>query len=305
MAAKGGPEVRIGGAERLSVVERIGGAERISGIDRRVIYVLLIAVIAFALIRPVGLAIRATPETMKVHDAISGLPSGSILWMGFEFDAGAVPELMPAAEMVIRDAFDKDLRIVSGGMWQMAGDLGMQAFDAVLPDYPDKRYGIDFVNIGYRPGRDLWLDQMTRDAWVASSGVDVTGTSFTELPLMAEFRSLKDAKFLMVFVTGTPGTPEYIKVVSAPLGKPLGVSCTSVEAPGTMPYLSSGQVVGGILGMKGAAEYETLLGRPGLATAGMDAQSFAHALIVLLILLGNAGYLIERRSKQRRGVRCP
>lgn len=301
MGDMGASEVKNGAGVRS------GGVGRMGDIDRLVIYVLLTAVIGFALIRPVGLAIRPTAETVKVHDAISGLPSGSILWMGFEFDAGAVPELMPAAEMVIRDAFDRDLRIVSGGMWQMAGDLAMQAFDAVLPDYPGKRYGIDFVIIGYRPGRDLWLDQMTRDAWAASSGVDLTGASFSELPLMAEFRSLKDARFLMVFAAGTPGTPEYIKVAAAPLGKPLGVSCTSVEVPGTMPYLSSGQIVGGILGMKGAAEYETLLGHSGPATAGMDAQSFAHALMVLLILGGNAGYFIERRRTcgQGRGAGCP
>ncbi len=270
---------------------------KIGNIDRRIIYVLLVAVIAFALIRPVGLAIKVSPETEKVHNAISALPSGSIVWMGFEFDAGAVPELMPAAKMVIRDAFDKDLRIVAGGMWQMAGDMGTQAFESVLPDYPDKQYGVDFVNIGYRPGRDVWLDQMTRDAWAASSNVDVTGKNFSDLPLMADFRSLKDAKFLMVFSTGTPGTPEYIKVASGPLGKPLGVSCISVEVPGTMPYISSGQVVGGILGMKGAAEYETLMKKPGSATAGMDAQSFAHALIIVFIFLGNVGYLIEKRHK--------
>jgi len=274
---------------------------QIGNIDRRIIYVLLIVVIAFALIRPVGLAIKVSPETEKVHNAISGLPEGSVIWMGFEFDAGAVPELLPAAKMVIREAFNKDLRIVAGGMWQMAGDMCNQAFDAVLPDYPDKLYGVDYVNIGYRPGRDVWLDQMTRNAWAASSNVDVNGKAFADLPLMSDFKSLKDAKFLMVFSTGTPGTPEYIKVASGPLGKPLGVSCISVEVPGTMPYISSGQIVGGILGMKGAAEYETLMGQPGSATAGMDAQSFAHALIIVFIILGNIGYLIERKSKQRRG----
>lgn len=273
---------------------------KLGDIDRRIIYVLLVAVIVFALIRPVGLAIKVSAETEKVHNAISGLPSGSIMWMGFEFDAGAVPELLPAAKMVIREAFDRGLRIVAGGMWQMAGDMCTQAFDAVLPDYPGKQYGLDFVNIGYRPGRDVWLDQMTRDAWAASGKVDVNGKNFSGLPLMFDFRSLKDATFLMVFSTGSPGTPEYIKVASGPLGKPLGVSCTSVEVPLTMPYISSGQVVGGILGMKGAAEYETLMKKPGSATAGMDAQSFAHALIIGFIVLGNIGYLIEKNSKQRR-----
>jgi hypothetical protein len=51
-------------------------------------------------------------------------------------------------------------------------------------------------------------------------------------------------------------------------------------------------------GLRGAAEYEALLGRRGVATAGMDAQSATHALIIVLILVGNVGYLASRRRGQ-------
>lgn len=271
---------------------------KIANIDRRIIYLLLIAVIAFALLRPVGLAIKVSPETMKVYKAIDSIPKGSIVWLGFDFDAGAIPELMPAAKMVVRQAFQKDLRIVAGGMWQMSGDVATQAFDAVAPDYPGKKYGVDWVNIGYRPGNAVWLDQMVQDAWKASAGQDAYGRKFESLPLMAEFRTMKDAQFIMEFSTGTPGGPEYIKTVSGPFGIPMGQACISVEVPTTMPYISSGQLVGGVLGMKGAAEYETLMEKPGSATAGMDAQSFAHALIIGFILLGNIGHVIEKRQSR-------
>lgn len=269
---------------------------KIANIDRRVIYLLLIAVIALALLRPIGLAIVVSPETMKVYNAIDNIPSGSIIWMGFDFDAGAIPELMPAAKMVVRQAFQKDLRIVAGGMWQMSGDVATQAFEAVAGDFPNKQYGVDWVNIGYRPGTAVWLDQMVQDVWRAAAGQDAYGRKFEELPLMAEFKSMKSAEFIMEFSTGTPGGPEYIKTVSGPLGTPMGQACTSVEVPGTMPYISSGQLIGGVLGMKGAAEYETIMGKPGSATAGMDAQSFAHALIIGFILLGNVGYVIDKRK---------
>jgi hypothetical protein len=208
---------------------------KIANIDRRIMYLLLVAVIAFALIRPVGLAIKVSPETMKVYNAIAALPETSIIWMGFEFDAGAIPELMPAAKMVIREAFDRNLKIVAGGMWQMAGDVTNQAFDAVLPDCPNKQYGVDYVSIGYRPGRDVWLDQMTRDAWAASANQDYKGTKFADLPLMSQFKSLKDAKFLMVFSTGTPSTPEYIKVASGPLANRLASRASRSRSPEPCP----------------------------------------------------------------------
>ena len=51
--------------------------------------------------------------------------------------------------------------------------------------------------------------------------------------------------------------------------------------------------------MPGAAEYETLVGEPGIGTSGMDAQSLAHLIIVLFIIFGNIGYFIERNKRKR------
>ncbi len=39
---------------------------------------------------------------------------------------------------------------------------------------------------------------------------------------------------------------------------------------------------------------------PGTGTKGMEAQSVAHVLIILFIVLGNVGFLIERRRKHAR-----
>jgi len=40
----------------------------------------------------------------------------------------------------------------------------------------------------------------------------------------------------------------------------------------------------------GAAEYEVLVGRPGEAAGGMDAQSLGHLAIVITVIIGNIGY---------------
>jgi hypothetical protein len=72
-------------------------------------------------------------------------------------------------------------------------------------------------------------------------------------------------------------------------------------APEAYPLLDSGQLVGMLTGMRGAAEYETLLGSrsPGFAVTAMAGQSFAHLFILGLIALGNlpilAGVLARRR----------
>jgi hypothetical protein len=48
--------------------------------------------------------------------------------------------------------------------------------------------------------------------------------------------------------------------------------------------------------MKGSAEYEKLVNKPGLATIGMDSQSIAHMLIIGFIILGNLLYWREKRK---------
>jgi hypothetical protein len=64
---------------------------------------------------------------------------------------------------------------------------------------------------------------------------------------------------------------------------------------GLYPYLKTGQLTGLIGGLRGAAEYEKLVEKPGKGILGMKAQSIAHIAIILLVLIGNASYLISRR----------
>jgi hypothetical protein len=276
--------------------------EKIANIDRRIIYILLVAVIFIVLLRPVGLAIQVSSYTQKIYDYVNSVPEGSYMWLGFEFDASNIPELLPSAKIMIRQAFDRNIKIVSGGMWATAGDMANLAFDAITPEYPNKKYGVDYVNLGYRPGSAILLDQANQDLWKAFTGVDYRGQSFTTLPIMQNFKSMKDAKFVFACVGGGSGYPEYIKATTGPLNLPFMVACVSTDVPGVMAYIVSGQIISAFFGMKGGAEYETLYKKPGSATAGMDAQSFAHALIILFIIMGNVGYLAGRKKSGKGGT---
>ncbi|MFM8552667.1 MAG: hypothetical protein ACKOCD_10255, partial [Nitrospiraceae bacterium] len=80
-----------------------------------------------------------------------------------------------------------------------------------------------------------------------------------------------------------------------------GGGCTGVIAPGLYPLLRSGQINGLIGGLRGAAEYEVLIGQKGRAVAGMDAQSVTHFAIIVLVILCNVFYLSIRKAKRIQG----
>ena len=45
--------------------------------------------------------------------------------------------------------------------------------------------------------------------------------------------------------------------------------------------------------------YEKLTGKKGTGTVGMDAQSIAHVLIVVFVLLGNIGMFVSGRKEPK------
>ena len=78
----------------------------------------------------------------------------------------------------------------------------------------------------------------------------------------------------------------------------MGCGVTAVSAPKYYAFVGSGQLVGLLGGMKGAAEYEILLNEKDDAVKGMSAQSLVHLLIIALVILGNLGFFLG--SKRRR-----
>ena len=120
-----------------------------------------------------------------------------------------------------------------------------------------------------------------------------------EIPMMNGITKFKDFAFLFSVSSGYPGTIEWVQYAADPTGVPMSSGVTSIQVNEVMPYVQSGQMVGLLAGMPGAAEYESLIGEKGSATSGMDAQSIAHLVIVLFIVLGNTAYFIERKRSKK------
>jgi len=274
----------------------LGVLDRISNLDRRIIFVAVALAVILPLLIPVGLPVEVTPPVQKVYDLIESLQAGSVVMVSIDYDPSGAPELYPATLSVMRQCFARNLKMMVIGMWATGVPLGQRALSQVAVAEYHKKYGVDFVNFGFRPGGAVMLVNLGRNIHDVCKQ-DVYGTPIGDIPMMEEIRSAKDIAFTITFSMGDPGSDQWIWYYHARYRGNLATAQTAIGAPKYYQYMQTGQLVGLIGGMKGAAEYERLVNQPGLATVGMDAQSIAHMLIIGFIVLGNVIYWLEKRKK--------
>jgi hypothetical protein len=113
--------------------------------------------------------------------------------------------------------------------------------------------------------------------------------------------SLRDVNYAISLGAGNPGVEAWYVFGKDKYKFELGGGCTGVMAPGLYPLLRSGQINGLIGGLRGAAEYEILIGQKGKAVAGMDAQSATHLAIIVLVIMCNLFYFSSRNRARQQG----
>ncbi|MGI6642578.1 MAG: hypothetical protein ACOX3V_00945 [Bacillota bacterium] len=273
--------------------------DRLANVDRRAYYVVLILVVALPIIKPWGLPIRVSKSTQDFYDAIEAVPNGGTIALAIDYRSDCIVELNPQVLCIYRHAWAKDIKII---MWSNV-DEGANVTEPITRQIGEelgKTYGVHWVNLGFKPGGDATKVKMVDNFWEGAAYVDMNGTPLDQLPIMQGFNSLKDADLLINMMAVVPSPAEaFLKMVAIPHKVPMAVGTTAIQAPTEMPYYSSGQYKGLLSGLRGAAEYEFLLNSPGSAMVGMDAQSAAHILVILLIVLGNLGYFLSERKNTK------
>ncbi len=263
-------------------------------IDRRIIFALILVAVVWPLLRPMRLPIDVSPPVQSLYDAVEAVPPGSIVMLGADYSPDTMPELQPMVETFIRHAFSRDLRVVIACLWPASPPLVETALTPLAEEF-GKVDGVDYVNLGYMAGGTVTILGM--GASIPNTfPAAYDGTPVGEIPLMQEVWNFDDIALVMEVSAGTPGTREWVQQAQSRFRVTLASGTTAVGAPNFYPYIQSGQLVGLLGGLKGAAEYETLVGVPGDATSGMDAQSIVHAVIIVFILLGNLSYILSRRT---------
>ncbi len=268
---------------------------RLSRIDRRYIYLAILACVAIPLITGVRMTMGITTPVRSLYDSIERLEPGSYVWLAADYDPGSMPELYPMNVSFVQHLFAKNLRIICASLWPAGSPLAQRVFDELAPVY-GKKYGVDYVNLGFKEGREAVMVSVAEDLRETFPR-DYFGTPLDSLPIFSGISSLRNVKMLICVSAGYPGIKEWVQQIATRYGIPIGGGVTAVSGPEMYPYIQSGQLVGLLAGMKGAAEYELLLEKPGLGTSGMVAQSYVHLMIVVFIIFANVAFLIEKKKR--------
>lgn len=195
--------------------------------------------------------------------------------------------------------FSKGHKVIGAAMWNTGSGMLNMFFETMTKEFPNLVEGTDWVNVGYKPGGQVWAEKATVDFIEACAGVDANGKPLASMPIFQGIKTSADTDLFIDLAAGNPGIEELIKTVGAK-GTPIIGAVTAVSITGQLPALQAGLIKGLQMGMRGAAEMELLVNRPDKAIAGMDAQSLSHVLLILFILLGNIGYLATRQSGAKR-----
>ena len=272
-------------------------------IDRRWIFLLIFICVALPLIFIVGLPIETTENARLVHDLVQATPPGSTVILSFDYDPGSKPELHPMARAIVKNCFQRNIKIIVTALWPMGVQMAADIFSQLEAEFPEKVYGIDYVNMGYKAGGMVTIQAMGKNFREVFPS-DMNGTPIRELPILNGIENYNNISFVCSFSAGDPGIKQWVQIVRDTFGKPVTGGVTGVSAPGILPYVNEQKQLTGLLaGLKGAAEYEFLIESPGTATGGMDAQSLAHLLIIVFIAIGNINYWRNKKNAAAEGGR--
>jgi len=262
---------------------------------KQIIYLALFASLAIPMINPIGLPIPIDKTTADIYNKIETLQPGDVVVLGSNIGAAIYAEVYPQYVAIMEHVLRKDgvkLLLVDHGT---EGPIFTERALQELNVYNRKTYGVDFVHLGFIAGGEAAIAGLCRDLH-ALLQVDYKGNSISSLPMLDDINGAQDFTIVIDF-TASADSQFWLNQAYATYGTAIAFGLTAVKVPDAYAYYTAGQIFGIVESLKGAAGYEILINRPGIAAKGMDAQSIAHLLYIALVLLGNLAYYMGGRKE--------
>lgn len=282
--------------------------EKFVKLDRRWVYLFLVAICLIAYYSKFSLPTIIEKETRDIYNFIDTLAPGTRIFVAIDYDPSNQAELHPMTYAIMEQAFRKKLRVIFTALSQNGPGMADQAIRDIADSmkvektyngvtYPGREIvnGVDYCFLGYKPYYAIIINAMGQNFRIPFPS-DYYGTPLDSIPMMKDAQNYNDVA-IVVDVSGGNITDAWISYGQGKYDFPLALGLTGVMTAQYYPYLQSGQVMGIMGGLLGAAQYEDMADNPGLAKDGMRVQLLAHMVIILFIIVGNIGYFAGRKKK--------
>lgn len=230
-------------------------------LDRRWIYLVVALAIIIPLLIPYNSDNVTTPPTENVYqmvDSFAGREDRAVL-LSFYHDASVMPELYPMQIAIIRHCFERNIKVFFLSFLPTGAPIIDMAINTVKEEYPNIKSGVDYCNFGYIPAALIVPTVIGMGDNIATAvPTDAEGRKTENLPIMKGITNYNEMNLVIEFSGSTAGA--YWLIYARPkFGTNIAVGVTAVMAADEYPYLQTGQYIGLLCGLKGAAEYEKLV----------------------------------------------
>ena len=273
--------------------------ERLLNMDRRWVFLLMALFVVGPTLLPVEFPVPTSSSTQNLYDRIEAMDEGSFVILSFGYGPSSMAELQPQVEAVMRHCFRKKARVMMMSLAADAPPLAVEALDKVRSSAEFAENGVsrlqpgaDYVDVGFRVGFHLVILRMAGNI-PGFFQEDTRGEPLETLPAMEGVSTFADVDLVIDFAAGD-SADSWIVYGNEPHGVEVAAGVTGVIVSQLYPFLDSGQLKGLLGGALGGAEYETLVGAPGDGSKRVAVLSFAHFLVIGLVVFGNVLVLIQR-----------
>ena len=267
-------------------------------LDKYVLWIVMVILIAWPILTPIGLPLPIEPMTTEFYDTIEALPPGSTVWMANQVTPGNMGEMMPGFVAIMSHMAQLDLKVVLFNIYDPNSIPVWEEF--MMPELERrghiKVYGEDWAWLPYVPGKETALASVAADIRGTVGGVDYFGTPLDDLPIMEGLNNVEDFD-LLILIGNTSPYFAYIRQVIAPYEINFITQVLTLDVPLTMPYYPL-QTQAIMKGMGGAAQYEKIIGYPWRGWAAIESTSTSHTWIFIAVIGANIYYLYKRQSEE-------
>lgn len=233
--------------------------ERLQKLDRRYIYIVVALAIIIPLMIPYNSDNVTSPPTENLYqmiDSYAGREDRAVL-LSFYHDSSTMPELYPMEIAILRHCFERKIKVFTLTWSPTGAPIIDYALNTVKEEFPEVKSGVDYCNFGYKP-QPLAMVLGMGDNIANTINTDAEGRKLESLPIMRGINNYNEMNLVVEF-SGSVAGGTWIVYARPKFGLNVAVGVTAVMAADQYPYLQSGQLIGMLAGLKGAAEYEKLV----------------------------------------------